>query len=114
MSKYLYHITSKTEWTQTVGNYIPKNFAIEGFIHCSYISQIVGSANKHFHQQNDLVILKIDRDRITSEIVDENLEGGSMLFPHLYGHLPKDAVVEIIDFPCKVDGSFELPSTLKS
>ncbi|BBM87455.1 DUF952 domain-containing protein [Candidatus Uabimicrobium amorphum] len=109
MSEFLYHITSREEWSQAQSEYLPVNFAKEGFIHCSYHQQIVGSANKFFHGQRNLVLLKIIPQKITSNIVDENLEGGKVMFPHIYGPLPVDAVTQVIDFPCEQDGSFCLP-----
>lgn len=51
---------------------------------------------------------------IEADIIDENLEGGLELYPHLYGGLPISAVVEVIPFPCNVDGSFALPEKLKA
>jgi uncharacterized protein (DUF952 family) len=34
------------------------------------------------------------------------------LFPHCYGKIPLEAIVAAIDFPCRNDGSFELPEEL--
>ena len=113
MADFLYHITAKEEWSQCDHEYLPTGFHKEGFIHCSYCEQIVGSANKFFHGQRNLVLLQINPAKITSSIVDENLEGGEMMFPHIYGPLPVDAVVQEIDFPCENDGSFRLPQQIK-
>jgi uncharacterized protein (DUF952 family) len=41
------------------------------------------------------VLLEIDPSRLSCRIVDENLEGGVELFPHVYGRLPMSAVVGI-------------------
>lgn len=113
MFDFLYHITSREEWSQTHSEYLPANFDKEGFIHCSYREQIVGSANKFFHGRHDLVLLQIDRAKITSNIVDENLEGGEIMFPHIYGPLPVNAVVQELDFACEKDGTFCLPLQIK-
>ncbi|GAB4553109.1 MAG: DUF952 domain-containing protein [Pleurocapsa sp.] len=114
MNQIIYHITSRDEWdyAQINHEYCSKTFAQEGFIHCSYIHQLVTVANRFFRGQNNLVLLAIDRNEITSEIVDENLEGGTELYPHLYGLLPITAVTEVMNFPCNTDGGFSLPKQL--
>jgi uncharacterized protein (DUF952 family) len=62
-----------------------------------------------FHGRSDLVLLEIDRTALSCDVIDENLEGGVELFPHIYGRLPMSAVVGTHDFPCRSDGRFELP-----
>jgi uncharacterized protein (DUF952 family) len=104
----LYHITSEREAreAQRSGEYTPAAFEREGFIHCSYPSQVLATANRIFHGKKDLVLLEIDPSVLTCRIVDENLEGGSVLFPHIYGKLPMRAVMKIHPFPCDDTGSF--------
>jgi uncharacterized protein (DUF952 family) len=41
-------------------------------------------------------------------VIDENLEGGTELFPHVYGRLPMSAVVEIHELLPSAEGRFEL------
>ncbi len=76
--------------------------------------QLSSVANRLFQGQNNLLLLVIDCSNIKSDIIDENLEGGLQLYPHLYGGLPINAVAEVIPFPCNVDGSFSLPKKLKT
>lgn len=110
-AKRLFHITGEREWrtTEAAGRYLPGTYYADGFIHCSYAHQVVRVANTRFRDRRDLVLLEIERERMSAEIVDENLEGGSELFPHIYGPLPTAAVVAVHAFPCGKDGSFELP-----
>ena len=108
----LFHITSERELrlAETEGEYRPAAFAREGFIHCSYASQVEGVANRIFRGVSGLVLLEIDSSRLTAPVVDENLEGGIEQFPHIYGALPLSAVVRTHAFPCRGDGSFDLPA----
>jgi len=93
----IFHITSATaaEEAKRSGEYVPEGFAVEGFIHCSYAHQIRGVLNRFFQGRTGLVLLEIDPSRVECRIVDENLEGGEELFPHVYGRLPLSAVVRI-------------------
>ena len=90
--------------------YKPATFNEEGFIHCSYESQVLEVANRLFRGRSDLVLLEIDRQRLTCPVVDENLEGGQELYPHIYGALPRHTVVRIHPFPCGDDGRFVMPA----
>jgi uncharacterized protein (DUF952 family) len=97
----IYHITSATQAGEArkSGQYIPEGFAREGFIHCSYRHQVAGVVHRLFQGRTDLVLLEIDPSKLNCAVIDENLEGGSELFPHIYGHLPMSAVVRILEFP---------------
>ena len=110
----LYHITTRSEAVaaEQSGEYIPTAFAADGFIHCSHARQVVWVANQRFRGRQDLVLLEIDPARLSCPVVEENLEGGEELFPHIYGPLPFSAVVWVHAFPCEGQGSFELPGTV--
>ena len=96
----IYHITSAGEARAAgeSGEYAPEAFALEGFIHCSYAHQLPSVANARFKGRTGLVLLEIDPAQLNCKVVDENLEGGTELFPHIYGRLPMSAVVRIRDF----------------
>lgn len=110
----IFHITSRREADEarSTGTYVPAAFDRDGFIHCSYARQLTRVADANFAGRSDLVLLAIERDRVGCEVVDENLEGGFDLFPHVYGPLPMTAVTAVVDFPCRPDGTFELPADL--
>lgn len=67
--------------------------------------------NRFFASQKGLVLLCIDCDRVKTEIKYEGLETQE-LFPHIYGALNVDAVVNTLDFEPDADGKFKLPSEL--
>jgi len=110
----IYHITSKAEWNAAslIGEYRPINFAKDGFIHCSFKDQVMKVANSYYKNNNDLVLLKISTDLVTSRVVEENLEGGDENFPHLYGALPVEAVIAFAEISKDPAGYFVFPSQL--
>lgn len=120
------HITHRVEWqaAQQIGEHRAASLASQGFIHCSTPSQVIPVANAFYRGQHDLVLLLIDPSRIKAELRWEPpdhpqsdgdqvvMEENATLFPHLYGPLNLDAVVCIMDFPCRADGTFLLPDAL--
>ena len=98
--RMLYHITSAVAAKAAVqsGEYVPEAYAREGFIHCSYSHQLSGVAERFFRGQTNLVVLEIDPQLLNCRVVDENLVGGTELFPHVYGKLKMSAVVRIRSF----------------
>lgn len=104
----LFHITTKreAEVAAQTGEYTPAAFAREGFIHTSYAHQVLATANRIFRGKRDLVVLEIDPSRLGCTVIDENLEGGSELFPHIYGKLQWSAVRSVHTLPCDDAGTF--------
>lgn len=111
----IYHITTLREWeqAQVKGEYVPQAFAADGFIHCSDHYQIEDTANRYYASTPDLVVLEIDTDKLLSPLVYENLLGGEMTFPHVYGHLNLDAVISVFEFVHTTDGKLTLPEARK-
>ncbi len=97
MESFIYHIASEheAEHAQRTGEYEPLAFAAEGFIHCSYKHQLEGVLQRIFPGRTDLVVFEIDPAKLPCQVIDENLEGGIELFPHIYCRLPMSAVTRI-------------------
>ena len=110
----IYHITPRTRWEAALstGWFAADSLRTEGFIHCSTAEQVVATANRLFKGTPDLVVLCIDTDSVQAEIRYENLEGGTSLFPHVYGPLANGWVRAVHPFPPAADGSFTLPAKL--
>lgn len=103
------HLAEDAAWAKAVRDryYSAASLAAEGFIHCSDPQQVIGVANTRFHGREDLILLHIDATRLSAEGRYENLEGGSELFPHIYGPINLDAVIRATPFPPRPDGSFD-------
>lgn len=116
MTKALFHILKKSEAdaAKEAGVYLPATFADEGFIHCSYDHQVCRVAAHFYKGQENLVLLEIDKSLLSSKVIDEDLYDAGENFPHIYGELPWRAVTSIHNFPCLEDGSFELPTSIRT
>ncbi len=66
----------------------------DGYIHLSTAEQVEGTLDKHFAGQTGLHIAEVDLTLLGDAVRWEEARGG-MLFPHLYGELPIDAVVAV-------------------
>lgn len=110
---YIFHITTRAAWqtAKNLGTYRSDSLATEGFIHCSTITQVKNSADRFFQDQQDLVILSIDPNRVTAEIRNEGTDPTN-LFPHIYGELNIDAVTKVTDLEPPITGKFSLPADL--
>ena len=54
------------------------------------------------------MLLHVDEAAVGAEVRRENLEGGTTLFPHIYGPLPVRAVMDVTPMTPSPDGTFEL------
>ncbi len=106
----IFHITRSADWQKALeeGAYQADTLASQGFIHCSTRAQVVSVANRFYLGQHGLVLLEIDSRRVQPEIRRENLEGGTELFPHIYGPLNLEAVEKVVAFEPGDDGQFSL------
>jgi uncharacterized protein (DUF952 family) len=111
----LFHLTERPAWeaAQRRGEYqmstrdVPLEDA--GFVHCALRHQVRGVAERYFADAEDLVLLVIDRTRLTARVEFEAAEPGAELFPHLYGPLPLDTVRAVVSVTRDADGRLVLP-----
>lgn len=112
--RVILHLAERSRWhrAQASGAYTPAAFGSEGFVHCSEPQQTESVAKRLFRGRDDLVLLVISEDRLGSEVRRENLEGGDELFPHVYGALELDAVVDVRRLEADADGHLSIPRDL--
>jgi uncharacterized protein (DUF952 family) len=95
MIDFIYHMTTEEKWAAVSGpNFIPDDYIAEGFIHASFYHQLKQVADFIFHAHDKLLVLEIDPSVLTCEVKVENTMGGPDDFPHIYGHLPVEAVTK--------------------
>ncbi|MEQ8439655.1 MAG: DUF952 domain-containing protein [Ilumatobacter fluminis] len=95
----IFHLALPTDWApaEQSGTYPLSTrgltFEQQGFVHCSFVDQMEGVANRFYADLDELVVLHLDRASIAdtlriepaSDLVDEQ-------FPHLYAPITTNAV----------------------
>jgi len=116
----IFHITPRADWeaAQAKGEYVADSLKLEGFIHCSTLAQVMPVAEKYYKGQNGLVLLMIEPTLLSSTLKWEDPSGGAPpsgvpegdMFPHIYGPINLDAVVNVFDFIRDPNGDWSMPS----
>jgi len=104
------HICSTEDWqtAEVAGQYQAASLESEGFIHFSRPDQAVDTANRYYAGRRDLLLLWVDPQELTTDLRWESSHGD--LYPHLYGPLNLEAVLQVTPFIPEDDGVFrELP-----
>ena len=99
MVSLIYHVTSKKEWKDALmaGSYEAPSLKMEGFIHCSKANQVQGVLERYFNGKTDLVKLVIDTTKLTNKLQFDFSASVNEEFPHVYGVINIDAVIDIVE-----------------
>jgi uncharacterized protein (DUF952 family) len=119
---FIYHITPRTDWEAALesGDYRPASLESEGFIHCSTKDQVAPVANALYTGHTGLDLLVIDTERLSAKLqwdAPAHPDPGNVSaelrdkFPHIYGPLNLDAVIEVRKFVSNADGIFIFPNS---
>ncbi len=100
----IYHLALANQWAdaQAAGTYTVSTLGLDlaevGFIHCSREEQVDGVFGGFYAGMKEpVLLLTIDTDRLTSPWQYDDV-GESQTFPHIYGPLDLDAVVNVKEF----------------
>lgn len=112
----IYHIADAEEWQQARidGEYRTstrgRTLAQQGFIHASDLHQLLPTANLVYADADPatLVVLVIDPTRLPTEskVVYEPVPGAPDPFPHIFGPITVEAVIDTFPLEKGEDGSF--------
>jgi uncharacterized protein (DUF952 family) len=91
----IYHVTTKAAWQQAQqqGFYEAPSLDTEGFIHLAAQAQVAGVLERYYKGQTNLLLLHVEESRLTAELKYELAPSVNELFPHVYGAINLDAVV---------------------
>jgi uncharacterized protein (DUF952 family) len=105
----IYHLVVSSAWQQAPpGPYRPDSLATEGFVHCSNADQVARVANTFFTEQPELLVLSIEVASLTAPVNDEDPGIGEQ-FPHIYGAIDREAIVEVRRLKRGESGTWSFP-----
>src|SRR5688572_1640579 len=92
----IYHVVLPEVWERFKNrpSYQPESLTTEGFIHCSYESQLRGVLRRYYRDADRVLILKIESTKVLAKLVEEPSTNNE-IYPHIYGRLNHNAVVGI-------------------
>jgi uncharacterized protein (DUF952 family) len=107
MSRYTFHF-SPAQYFDSLNpeeDYLPPHYAQDGFIHCTDGSANLARTGNRFYKDDprDFYVLYLDKERIKSPVVYEDPNN---IYPHIYGPLNRDAIVDIKPALRAPDGTF--------
>ncbi len=93
----IYHIVSTQNWQKAIqqGFYTADSLAKEGFIHTSTAGQVQGVLRRYYKDQHNLLLLHIDETKLTAPLKFELAPSVNELFPHIYGRLNLNSVINV-------------------
>ena len=108
--KFIYKICTKLELNEAKDKKEfkgSKKDLDDGFMHFSGEEQVKETLKKHYSNQKELILLKVETLKL-DHLVWEQASDGNM-FPHLYSPLDLSNVVKEFEINLRDDGSHVLP-----
>jgi len=93
---FIFHIIQEQEWQliKSKREYEPISLQNEGFIHFSYQKQLKSVAKRFYSGVPNLLVLKISVKKLSLPVKVEKV-GDEGEFPHLYGKLNLDSIIDV-------------------
>ena len=100
-----YHQTPAEHYDPDSPTYLPAGYDQDGFIHTTApLARVPAVATKHCGQDpRPYVLLTIDLERL---VVPWRYDAAGEDYPHIYGPLNRDAIVDVQPMARAADGSF--------
>src|SRR5262245_16204497 len=108
---HIYHLAPAARWeTWPAGQaYLPAEYEQDGFVHCTAGDALMLRVANAFYRNapGGFVLLVIDPERLTSELRwEESTDALAQPFPHIYGPIDREAIVEVRAVRRSVEGEF--------
>lgn len=116
----IYHLAPAARWFSWPDKkpYLPAQYEQDGFIHCTSGDELMIKIANRFYKNvpGDYVLLVIDTTKIqdpASPVKWEEATDMKELFPHIYGAIDRNSIVEVRSVQRADDGTFVGWSTSK-
>lgn len=113
----VFRICSAADWAQTQRDGQLARTALDrrdGFIHLSTAAQVAETLARHFAGRDDLLLLTIDVGPLGDTLRFEPVPGREDAMPHVYGDVPRGAIVRAQSLVLDAAGRHALPEALHS
>ncbi len=102
----IYHVTTSALWKQFAffDFYEAPSLQSEGFIHASRADQVQETVNRYYSNEPEIILLTIDTTLLAAALVYEEAPNRKEEFPHIYGKLNKDAIINEATIARQKDG----------
>ncbi|GED31888.1 MULTISPECIES: DUF952 domain-containing protein [Brevibacillus] len=94
----IYCLVPKSYWEQWEGrdHYLPRDYEQEGFIHATKGDDLLAKVADRVYAtyEGELLVLVVDEAKSSSPVKYEQAKDG-LLYPHIYGPLNQDAIVDV-------------------
>jgi uncharacterized protein (DUF952 family) len=113
VSSITFHLVAQSYWESLDprADYVPRDFAREGFIHCTSAADEMARVANAFYRSDagPHLFLYIDKARVHAPIRYDDVEE---CYPHIYGALNRDAIVAIRPARRQANGTFLPPEPM--
>lgn len=106
----IFKIVPRPQWEQVGDSYVgsPHDQA-DGFLHFSTRPQLPETLRRYYAGHTDLMLVAVEADKLGAALKWEHSASRGEDFPHLYGPLPRSAVMWSEPLNRKPDGEFLIP-----
>lgn len=104
----LFHIVDRSAWQDAIdpGEYRAESLGSDGFIHCSFASQVADVANALYRDVDGLCVVELDPDRVAAPVVVEDSYDSGTAYPHVYGPISPAAAVRVHELSRDAAGDY--------
>ena len=117
MAEFIYHLVQKSLWENKGATYFPPTYSQDGFIHCTKKKELLIGIGNQFYKsvEGEFLCLVLDTFKLKGEVRYEAAAAvgelqpdtsEAALFPHLYGPIDFEAVVEVLPIHRLENGTF--------
>jgi uncharacterized protein (DUF952 family) len=111
MSPTTYHLVPRSEWEAANPDvpFAPAAFDVDGFVHCTDgADELAATANRYFATfDGELLAVVIDVERLSAPV---RYEDAARIYPHVYGPLDREAVLDVLVMPRDANGVYLTPA----